>query len=133
MPYTQKAASRNQTAKDTLKKAKEIVDADLGDWPSTIEFRHQRTKTLDTIVPHRRLDFATTQAKVISKYTLDAAVALENARDIMETKRRRCVVVLNFAELCECLHSWRRVAEWCPSPGGTNLLPEYSGPQLPFT
>lgn len=83
-PYAQKAALRKQAAKDTIKKAKEIVDAYLGDWPGTMKFSHQTTKTLDTIEPHRHLNFATTQVKVINKDTLDAALALENARYIIE-------------------------------------------------
>lgn len=132
LPYARKAALRKQAAKDTLEKAKEIVDAYLGDWPSTMKFSHQTTKSLDTIEPHRRLKFATTQVKVINKDTLDAALALENARDIMEIESRRRVVVLNFANAYTPGGGWLNGAQaqeeqicYRSTLGHNCLLPEF--------
>jgi uncharacterized protein (TIGR02452 family) len=107
----QKAALRVQAAKDTLKPAKEIVDSCVGGFGISLKISHKETKSLDTTLNHPIYpNVSTTQVKVINRDTLDAALALQNAGDIMEIKSKARVCVLNFANAYKAGGGWLKGA-----------------------
>lgn len=97
LPDRQRAL-RVQVAKDTLKAAKEIVDSCIGGFGISLKISHKDTKSLDPTLKYPIYPrHPTTQVKVINRDTIDAALALQNAGDLMETTSKARVCVLNFA------------------------------------
>jgi uncharacterized protein (TIGR02452 family) len=98
LPDGQRRALRAQAAQDALKVAKEIVDSCEGGFGISVKISHGKATTLEPTLKHPRFpNYPTTQVKVINKDTLDAALALHNAGDIMGIKSTARVCVLNFA------------------------------------
>ncbi|KAJ5168250.1 uncharacterized protein N7482_003844 [Penicillium canariense] len=91
------AAVRLQVSKDTLKALPAILDAAKDrSLRQSDKFKHEDFSALQTDRSSYP-DFLNTQVKVVNKDTLDTALALDTAGDIMETKDRGPVCVLNFA------------------------------------
>lgn len=105
---SQKTKIRAQAAKDTLKKAKEIVDCHESRFGFYDKFTHTKTRRLGDGKRKRPIcpNFPTTQVKVINRDTLDAALAIDTASDIMGFKRRQRVLVLNFANAYQPGGGW---------------------------
>ncbi|KAF7716915.1 Uncharacterized protein PECH_000693 [Penicillium ucsense] len=89
--------------------AKDIIDAYEGTFGINFKFTWDDVPTLDSEeLSSKHPSFINgTTVKVINKDTLDTAIALEAAEDILEVARKTRVLVLNFANATTPGGSWK--------------------------
>lgn len=99
LTHAQKTAIRVQAARDTFNVSQKILGNLTGSFGLGYKFRHQKIKSLDSVLKSssRYPKYPTTQVKVVNKDTLDAAIALDNAADMMGIKSKMRSLVVNFA------------------------------------
>ncbi|EPS33587.1 hypothetical protein PDE_08549 [Penicillium oxalicum 114-2] len=101
------ASLRTQTAREIEIKAKEIVDACQSNFGVNVKFTYEDAPILDETRAHKCPNFSVLIIKVINKDTLDAAIALESASDLLDIQKESRVLVLNFANAETPGGAWR--------------------------